>query len=321
MRTKAKWIGLGAAGVAGAIAVRNLARAGREPRTLVLNLPGEAAPGGPGSIFFVGTATTIIRYSGFTILTDPNFLHRGERVHLGYGLHATRLTDPAVDMDALPPIDFVVLSHLHEDHFDKLVERRLDRSIPILTTTAAARALARKGFGRTIGLNHWDSVNVVKGASRVSLTSTPGRHGPMLAAPLLPPVMGSLLSFEPALNLYLSGDTTVYSDLEEIPLRYPNIDLALLHLGGTRILGLYVTMDGAQGLEALRIVNPKLAIPIHYNDYRRFQSPLEDFVREVSRAGLGDRVRYLAHGDTFAFRMGAEGLVEAGVEAGRGARP
>jgi len=39
-----------------------------------------------GSLFFVGTATTIIRFGGFTLLTDPNFLHQGERVHLGYGL-------------------------------------------------------------------------------------------------------------------------------------------------------------------------------------------------------------------------------------------
>ena len=32
---------------------------------------------------FIGTATTLIRYAGFTVLTDPNFLHRGERVYLG----------------------------------------------------------------------------------------------------------------------------------------------------------------------------------------------------------------------------------------------
>jgi|GEM_PF-6297385 len=33
---------------------------------------------GNGSIFFVGTATVILRYAGFTILTDPNFLHAGD---------------------------------------------------------------------------------------------------------------------------------------------------------------------------------------------------------------------------------------------------
>src|SRR5215204_63082 len=58
-----------------------------------------------GSILFIGTATVLIRYADFTILTDPNFIHRHEQVPLGYGLHATRLTDPARDIHDLPPLD------------------------------------------------------------------------------------------------------------------------------------------------------------------------------------------------------------------------
>src|SRR5918912_1946327 len=73
---------------------------------------------GTGSVFFVGTATVLIRYAGFTILTDPNFVHRHEQVDLGNGLHATRQTDPAVEIEDLPPLDLVVLSHFHGDHFD-----------------------------------------------------------------------------------------------------------------------------------------------------------------------------------------------------------
>src|SRR5436305_8649807 len=94
-----------------------------------------------GSIFFVGTATTLIRYAGFTILTDPNFLHRGDHVHLGYGLRSRRLTDPALELEQLPDIDLVLLSHMHEDHFDRVVQERLDRSLPIVTTPHAAGAL------------------------------------------------------------------------------------------------------------------------------------------------------------------------------------
>lgn len=55
-----------------------------------------------GSVFFVGTATVIIRYAGFTILTDPNFLHAGDHVHLGYGLRSQRRTNPAIEIEDLP---------------------------------------------------------------------------------------------------------------------------------------------------------------------------------------------------------------------------
>src|SRR5258708_12373311 len=48
-----------------------------------------------GSIFFVGTATVILRYSGFTILTDPNFLHPAEPPHLCHEVPTIPRTDPA----------------------------------------------------------------------------------------------------------------------------------------------------------------------------------------------------------------------------------
>jgi ribonuclease BN (tRNA processing enzyme) len=69
------------------------------------------------SLTFVGTATTLLRLGGFTVLTDPNFLHRGQRAYLGKGLWSRRLTDPAVTVGELPSLDAVVLSHLHGDHF------------------------------------------------------------------------------------------------------------------------------------------------------------------------------------------------------------
>jgi L-ascorbate metabolism protein UlaG (beta-lactamase superfamily) len=42
-------------------------------------------------ITFIGTATTLIQVAGFTILTDPNFLHRGQRAYVGMGLTTKRL--------------------------------------------------------------------------------------------------------------------------------------------------------------------------------------------------------------------------------------
>src|SRR5579872_6999869 len=85
-----------------------------------------------GSVYFIGTATVLFRYAGFTILTDPNFLHKGEKAHIGYGLSTKRVTEPAINMDQLPPVDLVVLSHMHEDHFDLIVQRKLDKLLPII---------------------------------------------------------------------------------------------------------------------------------------------------------------------------------------------
>ena len=115
-------------------------------------------------------------------------------------------------------------------------------------------------------------------------------------------IFGTNLHFE-NMRLYVSGDTLMHEHLEEIPKRYPDIDVGLFHLGGTRIAGVLLTMDAAQGVAAVRLINPKKAIPIHYDDYTVFKSPLSEFAQAVRDAGLEDRVHYLARGETYELQV------------------
>jgi len=114
--------------------------------------------------------------------------------------------------------------------------------------------------------------------------------------------MGSLLEFSgggvPPLRLYLSGDTLVHDDLREIAVRRPDLDVGVLHLGGTRVLGLLLTMDGKQGVDLLEMIRPPVAVPIHYDDYGVFRSPLSDFLAEVDRRRPPSRVVTVGRGGT-----------------------
>ncbi|KOT44814.1 beta-lactamase [Streptomyces caelestis] len=248
----------------------------------------------------------LIRYGELTLLTDPNFLHRGQFAHLGYGLVSRRLTEPALDVADLPheDLDAVVLSHLHGDHFDRVARRGLDRGLPFVTTPHAARLLkGLHGFRHATGLRTWQSRTLRHGDSSVRVTSLPGRHAPGPLRVLLPPVMGSLLEFgdrsgEVRLVLYLSGDTLMYDGLREIAARCPDIHLAVLHLGGTTLPGgLVVTMDAGQGADLLDLLRPRRALPVHHSDYTVFRSPLEDFLTEAGRRGHGARLVRCAPGE------------------------
>ncbi|MFD5130093.1 MBL fold metallo-hydrolase [Streptomyces olindensis] len=215
------------------------------------------------------------------------------------------MTEPALDVDELPRLDGIVPSHLHGDHWDRRARRHLDHTVPILTTPHAARRLrVARGFHRTAGLRTWRSVTLRRGDAQVTVTALPARHaGHAVLRGLPPPVTGSMLEFGPAggpprTRLHLSGDTLVYDGLDEITRRFPAADLAVLHLGGTRLPGGFlVTMDGAQGAEIARRLRPRLLLPVHCGDYTVMRSPLSAFLAEADRIGLGDRIVRCGHGE------------------------
>ena len=254
-------------------------------------------------ITFIGNATTLIRLGSFTVLTDPNFLHRGQRAYLGRGLWTRRLTEPACQPADLPALDAVVLSHLHGDHFDRIARRELDRSAPVVTTEHAADRLQRYGFD-TRPLATWQTWDVAKAGETLTVESLPGVHAYGALGKLLPPVMGSLLVHRIGgqinRRVYLSGDTLTGGHLDEIRERHSDIDVAVIHLGGTRVLFATVTMDGRQGLDCIRRVRPRVTVPVHYDDYRAFCSPLSDFLSEVSSDAEGWRIETPVRGQTLA---------------------
>ncbi|KAI1482805.1 Metallo-hydrolase/oxidoreductase [Daldinia eschscholtzii] len=300
------------------------------------------------SIYFIGTATTVIEWQGLRILTDPNFLHAGDHVHLGPGVTAQRKTDPAVDLHELPAIDCILLSHYHEDHFDRLVENSLNRSFNIITTPHAKECLTggtkTDPFQSVHDLGFFESIMLhidrkdpshAGGYGKVpviKVTGTPGKHvppGPLAAAndllKAVPPTNGWLVelgysftaptggdaeSIDTGYRIYISGDTLFVDELKEIPkwLKNEKVDLMLVHLGGTTIPSpslplVMVTMDAKQGLKLMHLINPEVTIPIHYDDYNIFLSPLSDFKEKVEEDGWSKGVVYLDRGEQYQFKV------------------
>ncbi|KAF4472161.1 metallo-hydrolase oxidoreductase [Fusarium albosuccineum] len=288
------------------------------------------------SVYFVGTATTIIEWKGFRLLTDPNFLHAGDHAHLATGVTATRKTDPAVELSELPSLDGILLSHYHADHFDQVVEDSLDRDFLIITTPHAERYLITcdDPFRNVVALDPFEHLDLKAGGASagserpvVKVTGMPGKHVPPGTLTTLnnligavPPTNGWMLELgyqnaedknvRTGYRIYITGDTLLVDELKEISkwLQDERIDLMLMHLGGTTIPRpsiplIMVTMDAKQGVEMMKLMGPDITIPIHYDDYDVFLSPLNDFKDAAKDAGLSEKTVFLDRGHRYRFSV------------------
>jgi L-ascorbate metabolism protein UlaG (beta-lactamase superfamily) len=242
------------------------------------------------------------------ILPDPNFLHRGERAYLGYGLWSKRLTEPALAPAQLPPIDVIVLSHLHGDHWDRRSRNELDRGLPVVTEPQGARRLrGRPGFSAAVGLRTWQQHVLSKDSCTLkdhrrsgrALGQLGGQDAAAAGDGLDPGGGGSGQAPDPAdLHQWRHHG---FGGLDAIAERHGPVDTAVVHVGGTTLPGGFVvTMIGAEAVECLQRIRPRVAVPVHHDDYGVFKSGLDDMRKAVGSAGREVEMRYVRRGESTA---------------------
>lgn len=142
----------------------------------------------------VGGPTAVLEYAGLRWLTDPSLSPPGE-----YAGGLVKTTGPAIEPEALGPIDVVLLSHEHHsDNLDPAGREFLPRAGRVLTTVQGAERLG----GNATPLEPWSSVEVEHpggvdsggaGGDPIKVTAVPAQHGPDGTDHLTGPVIGFVL--------------------------------------------------------------------------------------------------------------------------------
>ncbi len=245
----------------------------------------------------LGGPTTLIEVEGWRILTDPTFDSPGRRYTFGWGTSSRKVAGPARPRDVVAPVDVVLLSHdQHADNLDDSGRALLAEAGTVVTTVPAARRLAAPNVR---GLADWESTTLeAEGRPSLTVTATPGRHGPKFSGPITGKVNGFALhrNGEDTAALWMSGDTVLYEGLREVARRIP-VDVALLHLGGVRFgfTGpVRFTMTAREGLELTRLMRPRVVMPVHYEGWTHFRE--QESVARQTLSGLAN-VHWLTPGE------------------------
>ncbi len=248
---------------------------------------------GGDRIAWVGHATVVLDLHGIRLITDP--LLRTRVIHL-------RRHGPPAASALLEHVDAVLLSHLHLDHLDLPSLRRLGPHAPLVAPRGARGLLARAGFHDVCELAVGESM----GVGDLTVTAVPADHdGHRRPRGAFARPLGFLISG--TTRVYFAGDTALFAGMAHFA---QSIDVALLPVWGWGPTLGPGHMDPRMAAEALALLRPAVAVPIHWGTYypaglaRLRPAPLVEppraFAREAARMAPDVSVRLLAPGETLA---------------------
>ena len=200
-------------------------------------------------ITWLGHSTVLVELDGTRVLTDP--VLRDRVAHL-------RRTKPA-DAGMLYALDGILVSHLHYDHLDFPSLERLGRSVPVVVPRGAGRLLRRRRFEQVVEVEPGEEVwlgDLVVRATHADHEGGRGFLGTEVAA------LGYLI--RGSHQIYFAGDTDLFEGMATLA---PDLDIALVPIWGWGPSLGPGHLDPRRAAEALRLLRPRLAVPIHWGTY------------------------------------------------------
>ncbi len=226
--------------------------------------PTDVSPG-QVAVTFIGHASFLLRFAGFTVLTDPVFSQRCSPVTWA---GPKRHRAPGLALEALPPINLVLLSHNHYDHMDLATLRTLHgRFKPkIVTTLGNAAALARAGIPDALELDWWGPAQIAS----ATVTATPARHfSARTPFDRNRTLWAGFMIEAGGMKLFFAGDSGAGEHWSAIQARLGAPDVALLPIGAyePRWMMQPVHMNPAEAVAAHDALGARQSIGMHFGTF------------------------------------------------------
>jgi N-acyl-phosphatidylethanolamine-hydrolysing phospholipase D len=238
------------------------------------------------TVTWVGHTTFLLQIGGINILVDPIWSDRASPVSFA---GPRRRVPPAVDFDALPPIDLVVLSHDHYDHLDARTIRRLAKRYPaavFLAPLGVGRILTRLGVRDIVEKDWWEDTSF----SSLKFTCVPAQHfsGRGMTNRNSTLWCGWVIEYG-QYRILFAGDTALHPEFATIVTRCGPIDMTMLPIGAYEprwFMGA-VHMNPEDCLAAVAAIRsaqadkPVTVVASHWGTFKLTDEPLDEPPRRM----------------------------------------
>lgn len=263
-------------------------RTGQHRRPVFPNLSS-----GQVAITWIGHASFLIQFTDLNVLIDPNFAN--------WLFLLKRVKRSGLKIDDLPPIDLVLLTHAHFDHFHKPTLRRLPRpKIGVMPWGVGDLALDL-GFERVIELDWWESFS----QKDWQVTLTPSKHWGARTLRDHHRGYGGFILQHQGRRVYHAGDSAFFHGFEQIGRRM-SPEVALLPIGAYHPESFRrMHMGPDQAIKAFKALRAEYLVPMHYGTFRLSFEDLDEpprwLLQLAEQERLSRKVRILEEGVPMVF--------------------
>lgn len=227
------------------------------------------------ALTWIGHASFLIQFEGLNAIVDPNFAN--------WIFLLKRLKRPGLRIQDLPPIDLVLLTHAHFDHFHKPSLRKLP-SPKIGIMPWGCGALARRlGFTRIIELHWWESFS----SGDWTVTLVPAKHWGARTLRDQHRGYGGFILECRGRRIYHAGDSAYFDGFQEIGARIPP-EIALLPIGAYFPDSFrHVHMGPDEAMRAFHDLQAQTMVPMHYGTFKLSFEDLDEpprWLRDLAEA-------------------------------------
>jgi len=228
---------------------------------------------GEVAITWIGHASFLIQFTDLNVLIDPNFAN--------WLFLLKRIKRAGFKIKDLPPIDVVLLTHAHFDHFHKPTLRKLPHPKIGVMPRGVGDLAHDLGFARVIELDHWESFS----QADWKVTFTPSKNWGARTLRDSHRGYGGFVLEHQGRKIYHAGDSAYFGGFKEIGRRL-SPEIALLPIGAYHPASFRrVHMGPDEAVKAFKDLCAKWLVPMHYGTFKLSFEDLEEpprWLREIA---------------------------------------
>lgn len=199
------------------------------------------------SLQLIRNATLVLEYAGKKILVDPMLSPKGD-IESWAGIE----TNPTVELtmpvnEIVKDLDLVLVTHTHDDHFDKAASKILDKSIELMNQPADKAFFEKEGFSNAVVLDNntlWNDI---------SITRIEAQHGTGEVLEMMGKTSGFVLEAKNHPTVYIVGDAIWTEDIKKTIKKFEP-DYIVVNSGGAQIQGFENTPIIMDEMETMTLI-------------------------------------------------------------------